>query len=68
LQLVRLPVSCPTMCAFGGPDMATLYVTSATFSMTKEQLSQEPMAGGLFAIRGLDARGVPEPRFAVAGP
>lgn len=67
LRLVRLPVSCPTMCAFGGPDLATLYVTSATFAMTPEQLDQEPQAGGLFAISGLGARGLPEPRFAAGG-
>lgn len=67
LRLVRLPVSCPTMCAFGGPDLATLYVTSATFAMTPDQLDQEPQAGGLFAISGLGARGLPEPRFAAGG-
>lgn len=68
VRLVRLPVSCPTMCAFGGPDLATLYVTSATFAMTPEQLENEPQAGGLFTIRGLNARGLPEPRFAAGGP
>lgn len=64
LKLVHLPVSCPTMCAFGGPDLATLYVTSATFAKTPEELEHEPQAGGLFAIRGLGTRGRPEPRFA----
>ncbi|HEX8593167.1 MAG TPA: SMP-30/gluconolactonase/LRE family protein [Pseudomonas sp.] len=29
-RLVELPVSHPTSCVFGGPDLATLYVTSAS--------------------------------------
>jgi len=63
LHHIGLPVSCPTMCAFGGERMNVLYVTSATFSLDHEKLAQEQQAGGLFAIHGLDAQGIPEPRF-----
>ncbi len=48
---VSLPVSQPTMCAFGGEDMATLYVTSAADGLDAEQLATEPHAGGLFRLR-----------------
>lgn len=60
---VPMPIRCATMCAFGGADMDVLYVTSATFSMTGQDLADEPSAGALFAIHGLGACGVPEPRF-----
>jgi sugar lactone lactonase YvrE len=63
IRRIDLPVSCPTMCAFGGADMATLYVTSAIFLMSEEEIAREPLAGGLLAITGLGARGIPEPRF-----
>jgi sugar lactone lactonase YvrE len=38
-----------TSCAFGGPDLKTLFITSATFDLAPEVLEQEPHAGGLFA-------------------
>ena len=65
IRHVKLPVSCPTMCAFGGPQMDELFVTSARFSMDEAQIAAETLAGGLFAIRGLGVRGIPEPRFDV---
>lgn len=66
--LVPLPVSCPTMCSFGGPGMDVLYVTSATFLLSDERRMEEPLAGGLFAIQGLGVRGIEEPRFAIRKP
>lgn len=65
IRRIGLPVNCPTMCSFGGEGMDILYVTSATFLMNEEQREAEDQAGGLFAIRGLGIRGLPEPRFAV---
>lgn len=67
IRKIDLPVSCPTMCSFGGKDMATLFVTSATFLIKPEDRSGEPLAGALFAITGLSARGIPEPRFRASG-
>ncbi|MBX9456416.1 MAG: SMP-30/gluconolactonase/LRE family protein [Rhizobium sp.] len=60
---IVLPVSRPTSCMFGGPDLATLYVTSAVWDTTPEDLKAQPQAGGLFAIDA-GVRGLPEPRFA----
>lgn len=50
-QEVRLPVSRPTMCAFAGPDLELLIVTSASEKLSAEDLQAEPHAGGLFLLR-----------------
>jgi L-arabinonolactonase len=62
-RMVRLPVSAPTMCNFGGDDLDTLYVTSASLPLSEEARAREPEAGSLFAIRNLGVRGNPEPWF-----
>jgi sugar lactone lactonase YvrE len=61
-RLVELPCTWPTSCAFGGPDLATLYVTSARFTMTAEHIAAHPEEGALFAVE-VGARGRPEYRF-----
>jgi len=50
LGRVALPTSHITNCAFGGPELRTLYVTSARSGLSPEQLTAEPQAGGLFAF------------------
>lgn len=62
-RIVPLPVQKPTSCMFGGPDLRTLYVTSAVWDLTPDQLLDQPHAGGLFAL-DVGIGGVPEPRFA----
>jgi L-arabinonolactonase len=62
-RIVRLPVSHPTMCNFGGPNLDVLYVTSATAFLSAEERVQQPHAGAVFAIHGLGVRGVAEPMF-----
>ena len=47
---VELPVSRPTSCTFGGPDLTTLYITSARIGIDGEALMAQSMAGGLFAL------------------
>lgn len=50
VQQIDLPVSCPTKCAFGGPRLDTLYITSArTLLTTDAQRAREPHAGSVFA-------------------
>lgn len=51
--------SCP---AFGGPDLSTLFCTTALEGMTLEARAAHPDAGKTFAAPGI-ARGLPEPRF-----
>jgi sugar lactone lactonase YvrE len=62
-RTVRLPVQRPTTCMFGGPDLATLYVTSARMDLADDALAAQPHAGGVFAL-DVGVSGLPEPRFA----
>lgn len=61
-RVVAMPVTNPTCLCFGGPDLRTLYVTSATKFLSPAQRAAEPDAGSLFAIEGL-GQGLPEHRF-----
>lgn len=63
MRHIGLPVANPTMCTFGGAELDILYVTSASRFLDEEQKREQPLAGSLFAIGGLGARGLPEPRF-----
>jgi sugar lactone lactonase YvrE len=63
LGLVELPVSWPTSCTLGGPNLTTLYVTSARFTMTPDHLKAHPQEGSLIAVE-TGIRGVAEPKFA----
>jgi sugar lactone lactonase YvrE len=58
-----LHAMCPTMCAFGGPDLKTLYVTTARQRREPEELARLPQSGGIFATR-VDVPGLVEPKFA----
>ncbi|MEB0058439.1 MULTISPECIES: SMP-30/gluconolactonase/LRE family protein [unclassified Variovorax] len=61
-RTIAMPVQRPTCCAFGGPDLRTLYVTTTSQKMTPEQLAAEPLAGALLAL-DVGVAGLPEPRF-----
>lgn len=56
---ISVPVKKPTMCAFGGADMKTLFVTSLR---PAGDLSDQPLAGGVFACN-LTVGGIAEPQF-----
>jgi sugar lactone lactonase YvrE len=47
---IALPVSQPTMPAFGGANMKTLFVTSACQKLSESALRAQPFAGGLLAV------------------
>jgi sugar lactone lactonase YvrE len=53
-----VPVKKPAMCAFGGAGLDTLFVTSIR---PGGDLSDQPLAGGVFALRP-GVRGLDEPR------
>ncbi|MNW11734.1 SMP-30/Gluconolaconase/LRE-like region [compost metagenome] len=57
-----LPVSQVTNCTFGGPDLCTLFITSARVGLSPAQLLAEPLAGALFAV-SLDSPGLPAHAF-----
>ena len=62
-RLIQVPVAKPTMPAFGGPSMSTLFITTIGGGGSHEVDPSQPEAGGLFAVEtGL--RGLPEPVFA----
>ena len=57
-----VPAIYPTMVAFGGEDLKTLYVSTCRSAHTDDELVQFPNAGGIFAI-DFDVAGLVEPRF-----
>lgn len=61
-RMIALPVSRPTCPMFGGPDLRTLYLTSAAIMLTPEQRAAEPLAGALFAL-DVGVAGLPEAEF-----
>jgi sugar lactone lactonase YvrE len=63
---VEVPVEKPTMPAFGGPSLSTLFVTSIGSGGSRPLAYGQPEAGGVFAIE-TDVQGVVEPRFAGLG-
>ena len=59
---IPLPVRCPTMIAFGGDDLRTLYITSARHNRPAAELAHHPLSGCVFAMR-VDVAGLPEPAY-----
>ena len=56
-RIIELPVSRPTSCVFGGPELTTLYITSAASPLN------HPLDGAVLAIE-VDVPGKPCHRFA----
>ena len=55
---VDVPGGWITSCAFGGPDLRTLYITSARVDLDAERARAQPLAGSLFACdAGVAGRG-----------
>ena len=50
LRTYELPVSKVTACAFGGPHLDALSITSARTGLDAAALAREPLAGGLFVV------------------
>ncbi len=57
---LAVPVKKPAMCAFGGAGLDTLFVTSIR---PGGDLSDQPLAGGVFALQP-GVKGLEEPQFA----
>lgn len=58
LAEIALPARCPTMVAFGGPDLRTLFVTSARANRPADELERLPLSGALFALK-VETPGLP---------
>lgn len=54
-----LPIAKPSMVAFGGPTLDVIYITS----IRPADVTNQPQAGSLFAVRPGGVTGIPEPRF-----
>ncbi|MEV5881278.1 SMP-30/gluconolactonase/LRE family protein [Streptomyces sp. NPDC052020] len=58
-RVIELPVPRVTACAFGGADLADLYITTARTGLA----APHPLAGSVFVVPGA-GRGLPQPAFA----
>jgi sugar lactone lactonase YvrE len=47
---IPLPTTNPTSPVFGGPDLRTLYITTARHRLTPDQLATEPLAGAVLTL------------------
>ncbi|HUP55414.1 MAG TPA: SMP-30/gluconolactonase/LRE family protein [Methylomirabilota bacterium] len=63
---VRVPVDKPTMPAFGGPGLSTLFITTIGGGGSHQVDPSQPEAGSVFAIEA-GVKGLPEPRFGGTG-
>ena len=50
IQEIPMPVQRPTSCAFGGPALDRLFVTSARIGLNENALAVQPLAGALFML------------------
>ncbi|MCX7304191.1 MAG: SMP-30/gluconolactonase/LRE family protein [Hyphomicrobiales bacterium] len=62
-RVVPIPASLVTSCAFGGPDLDTLYVTTARLGIDDAMSARYPNQGGLFALKP-GVRGLERPLYA----
>lgn len=59
---VRVPAAKVTSCAFGGPWLDTLYITTARADSSASELESQPQAGDLFMLKP-GCRGLPASFF-----
>jgi len=50
-QVIEVPVWKPTCCAFGGAELDTLFITTSRFLSDEKSIANEPLSGGLFAVK-----------------
>lgn len=50
LRKIHVPAPNVSSCAFGGEDLATLYITTARAWVSPDKLKEFPLSGGLFAV------------------
>ena len=67
IDRVQLPVQRPTSCCFGGPDLRTLYITSASVGLSEREIQACPLSGDLFWMEA-DVPGLPSDPFGDSEP
>jgi sugar lactone lactonase YvrE len=50
-RVISLPVTHPTTCAFGGPDLTDLFITSATIRLSDAERRLQPLGGTILRHR-----------------
>ena len=50
ISRILVPAHNVTSCAFGGPDLDTLYITTAGIDMTEDEQNKYPLAGSIFKV------------------
>jgi len=61
-DVIHLPVSNVTKCAFGGEHLDRLFITTARKGLGEDALASQPLAGGLF-VAEVGRRGVAASRY-----
>ncbi|MEH1983289.1 MAG: SMP-30/gluconolactonase/LRE family protein [Nostoc sp.] len=51
ISRIQLPVQRPTSCTFGGEDLRTLYITTASVGLSEEEIQKSFYSGDLFAVQ-----------------
>lgn len=54
---IPLPVQQVTCCTFGGEKYEDLYITTASKSLSEEELRQQPLAGNTFVVKNSGYKG-----------
>lgn len=62
LREIILPLRCPTMVAFGGDDLRTMYITSASHGRSAQEREQYPLTGCMLSMQ-VDVAGREEPMY-----
>lgn len=58
-KVVHVQAKHVTSCAFGGKDLATLFITTASIGLSSDELSRFPDSGKLISIENIGAKGTP---------
>ena len=61
-DIIELPVANITNCTFGGENLDTLFITTARWGMSAEELEASPQAGGVFSCKP-GIKGLPDHQF-----
>lgn len=62
---IDLPVSNPTSCCFGGSSLTDLFLTTARYGLSTEQISAQPLSGSILRLSG-GVVGMPSVRCKIA--
>jgi D-xylonolactonase len=50
-RVIPMPATQVTKCAFGGPDLDELFITTAWIGLSETARAEQPLAGALFRVR-----------------